>query len=98
MEDYVKTTMYEHGVLKDKEISTLHREIRDELRNMNTEVSLLKTMVMNHDALIQEVRQMYKTANTIKKLFLTVIVGIPTIAACISSAIYMYRQLFNYND
>lgn len=98
MEDYVKTTVYEHGVLKDKEVSTLHREIRDQLKNISEEVSTLKVIVKQHDDVIQELRQMYKTANIIKKFFITIIVGIPTLAACASSAIYLYKFIFRSHD
>jgi len=98
IEEQVKTTIYEHGVLKDKEVSGLHREINAKLGALTSNMEVVSKTVSNHDEVIQELRQLYKTAGTIKKFFITIIVGVPSLAAFVAGVAYIYHVIFPLND
>lgn len=96
--EIVKTTVYEHHVLKDKEISSLHREINNNMKGMSDKMEYMsiniqdvKTKVDSHDTVIKELMEVYKTAGTVKKMFISVIVGIPSLAAFFAGLIYLAK-------
>lgn len=80
--------VYEQTKHKDKEVSTLHREIRDDIKT-------LKEIVKSHDEVIQELRQLYKTSGYIKKFVLWVLVFVPSVAGFFAGLKYLYELTKN---
>lgn len=96
MEDYVRTTVYEHQIEKGKEVSALHREIKDQLKELSRVLTEVKAKVDTHDLVVQELMNMYRTGGTVRKFFISIIIGIPSLAAFAGSIIYLYN-LFKTN-
>lgn len=88
IESMVHETVYVQTQDKDKEISTLHREIRDDIKT-------LKDIVKSHDEVIQELRQLYKTSGYIKKFILWFLLFIPSVAGFFAGLKYLYELIKN---
>lgn len=83
IESMVHDTVYEQTKHKDAEISTLHREIRDDIK-------ILKEIVKSHDEVIQELRQLYKTSGYIKKFILWFLLFVPSVAGFFAGLKYLH--------
>lgn len=79
----ITEAVYEKTKHKDAEVSTLHREIRDDIKT-------LKDIVKAHDEVIQELRQLYKTSGYIKKFILWFLLFVPSVAGFFAGLKYLY--------
>lgn len=82
----VKEHVYEQTKDKDQEVSNLHREILDGIKD-------LKETVDSHDKFIKEWDNVWRTAGTIKKWFLAILIFVPTIAGFVAGISYL-RNIF----
>ncbi len=89
----IKEQVYEQTKLKDKEVSSLHREIRDDIKGLKSNVLDMKAKLDSHDKVIQEITLLYKTSGLIKKIIMWFIVFIPAVSAFIAGWIYI-KDLF----
>lgn len=94
IEEQVKETVYVQTLHKDKEVSGLHREIRDDIANLAEIVQEMKTVVDNHDDFIKETRDIIRASGIIKKGIMWCIVFIPTVAAFVAGVLYL-DKIFN---
>lgn len=86
----VQEQVYEQTKNKDKEISSLHREINKKLGEQGELMIELKDIVKNHDEVIIELRQLYKTSGYIKKFILWFLLFVPSIAGFFAGLRYLY--------
>lgn len=91
IEDYVKSTVYEHNIEKGREVSALHREIKDQLKDLSRVLTEVKAKVDTHDLVVQELMNIYRTGGTVKKFVISIIIGIPSLAAFAGGIIYLYN-------
>lgn len=83
LEGKIVETVYLQTQHKDKEVSSLHREIRDDIK-------ILKDVVTAHDEVIQELRQLYKTSGYIKRFILWILIFVPSVAGFFAGLKYLY--------
>lgn len=79
----IAEAVYEQTKHKDAEVSSLHREIRDDIK-------ALKDIVKAHDEVIQELRQLYKTSGYIKRFILWILIFVPSVAGFFAGLKYLY--------
>lgn len=79
----ITEAVYEQTKHKDQEVSSLHREIRDDIK-------ALKEIVKAHNEVIQELRQLYKTSGYIKKFILWFLLFVPSVAGFFAGLKYLY--------
>jgi len=89
--EVVRESVYEQTKHKDKEVSALHREIKEKLEIQGHSMEELKELVKSHDEVIQELRQLYRTSGYIKKFILWVLVFVPSIAGFVAGVKYIYQ-------
>jgi len=94
IEEQVKETVYVQTLHKDREVSDLHKEIRDDIRNLAEVVHELKAVVDNHDDFIKETRDIIRASGWVKKAIMWCIVFIPTVAAFVAGVLYL-DKIFN---
>lgn len=87
---FVKESVVEQVKSKDKEVSSLHREIRDDIK-------VLKDLVSGHDEVIQELRQLYKTSGYIKRFILWILIFVPSVAGFFGGLKYLYDLIIKHN-
>ncbi len=91
----VKENVYEQTKHKDKEISGLHRQILGEMRVVAEKVDKMKTTLDEHDIVIKELMDIYKTSGHIKKVIIWLIFFVPSVAAFVAGVLYI-KGLFTH--
>lgn len=91
----VTEEVYEQTKHKDKEISALHREIREDIKFLKESFVGVKSVVDSHDEFIKEVQQIIKTSGYIRKFFLWILVFVPSVSAFIAGLKYIYDSIKN---
>lgn len=92
------TVIYSHQS-KEKETSSLHREILNKITDMEENVKDMKVKVDNHDETIREVTvllpdikgaiETWKTTSNVGRILISVVVGVPALAAFVGGIIYL---------
>lgn len=91
----VAESVYEQTKYKDQEVSALHREINNRLTEQGQSMEKLTTLITDHDEVIRELRQLYKTSGYIKKFILWILVFIPSIAGFVAGIKYIHDTIRN---
>lgn len=91
----VRETVYEQTKHKDKEVSALHREIKNQLDVHAESMEELKTMIKEHDAFIKKVQRIIESSGYLRKFFLWVLVFVPSIAGFVAGLKYIYGLTIN---
>ena len=86
----IKEQVYEQTLSKDKEVSGLHREIRNEIKSLSEEFKDIKEKLDAHDLVIKEIMQIYTTSSFIKKVIMWFILFVPIVAAFFAGLKYLY--------
>ncbi len=99
--DLVRESVYEQTKSKDAEVSDLHKEILDQIGALadkvdtsSENVTAMKVTLDEHDVVIKEVMDIYKTSGHIKKVIIWLIFFIPSVAAFIGGVLYI-KSLFH---
>lgn len=87
----VKEEVYLQTLSKDKEVSALHREIRDDIKGLIAALAEVKEKVDAHDLVINEIMDIYKTSSRITRGILWLIVFVPGAAAFVAGLNYFYH-------
>lgn len=90
----VKESVYQQLHLKDREVSSLHRQINDRMAKMETGINGISDTVGKHDEVIAEIVKVYNTSSKITK-FITrsimwILLFVPTVGAFVASVYYIY--------
>tara|TARA_R110000868_G_scaffold75379_3_gene217563 strand:+ start:10686 stop:11015 length:330 start_codon:yes stop_codon:yes gene_type:complete len=96
VKDLIRDTVTYAQQSKEKETSTLHKEILHRLDTMSAKID-------SHDCTIQIVTEIlpelkeaikaYRATSTVGKILVFIIIGIPALAACVGGIIY-FEELF----
>lgn len=91
IELHVKEAVYEQSMLKDKEVSSLHREIKDKLNKLDNKFDGVKLKLDEHDLVIKEIMSIYTASGWIKKGIMWFILFVPSAAAFFVGSKYLYH-------
>lgn len=91
----VTESVYEQTKYKDEEVSGLHREINNKLTEQGRSIDKLTKLIEDHDTVIQELRQIYKTSGYIKKFILWFLVFVPSVAGFVAGIKYIHDTIRN---
>ncbi len=92
--ELVVESVYEQTVMKDAEVSKLHREIKNEITLLNESMTSVKRTVDGHDLVVQEAIELWKTASWIKRFVALCLYIIVTLASAVAAFLYLKGQLF----
>jgi len=85
----VREQVYEQTKSKDQEVSGLHREIKNELKELGATMKAIKITVDSHDTVINEIMDIYKTSSRITKAILWIVLFVPGVAAFVAGINYL---------
>ncbi len=91
----VQETVYEQTKHKDKEVSGLHRQILQEMKGVGDKVEAMKVTLDQHDVVIKELMDIYKTSGHIKKVIIWIILFVPSVAAFIAGLHYLKQFIYH---
>ncbi len=91
IEDRVVEAVYEQQKHKDAEVSALHRQINERLKDQGELMEKMSATVEDHNDFIDELRQIVKTAGFLKKSILWVLIFVPMVSAFFAAARYIYE-------
>lgn len=87
--ELVKESVYEQSKSKDVEVSGLHRQIIQKLGDVETKVDNMKTTLDNHDIVIRTLQDIYRSSSIIKKIIISLVLGIPALGAFLAGLGYL---------
>lgn len=90
--DHIREVVYEQTKSKDEEISALHREIRNDIKDLAGKMSEVKEVVDSHDSFISEMRDIVRTGGLLKKAFIWILMFVPSVAAFLAGIRYIYES------